>query len=208
MNDHRWLLHVPIHQLLLLLFRAKASEKNRLWFNGKSAGLKQRNKSEVSSSMETDPFIPAKGSLPRDFLSRDSEYKGPGWSHSWTRDKADCSHRQWDTLLIPKGSFHGLTGDNGFCDTSNKNTWTTILVQIKGQNHLRVRLDDPCGSFSAQNILWSVIWFSVSISSPTDMQEWKSRPSIQNTSSYQCITHHCQVRDSLSLLWFLCLANP
>lgn len=182
MNDHRWFLHVPIHQLLLLLFHAKASEKNRSWFNGKSAELKQRNKSEILSSTERDLFIPAKGSLPRDYLSRDSEYKGLGWSHSWTRDKADCSHSQWDSLLIPMGSFHSLTEHKGFCDISNKHTWTTILVQNKGQNHLRVRLDDPCGFLSAQHIRWSVIWCSASLSSPTGTQEWKSRPSIQNTS--------------------------
>lgn len=173
MNDHRWLLHAPIHQLLLLLFHAKASEKNRSWFNGKSAGLKQRNKSQISSSMERDLFIPAKGSLPRDYLSRDSEYKGPGWSHSWTRNKAVCSHRQWDS--IPKGPFHGLTERNGFCDTNNKHTWTTILGQIKGQNHLRVTLDDPCESLSAQNILCSG---ALSPSAAPDTQECKSRPSL------------------------------
>lgn len=105
--------------------------------------------------MERDLFIQAKGSLPGDYLSRDSEYKGPGWSPSWTRGKDDCSHRRWDSLLIPKVSFHGLIERNGFCDTSNKHTWTTILVQVKGQNHLRVRLDDPCGSLSGPSILWS-----------------------------------------------------
>lgn len=101
--------------------------------------------------------------LPRDYLSRDCEDKAPGWSHTWMKDKAGCPHRQRYSLLIQKGpSSHSLTGFNGFCDTTNKSTWTAILVQIKGQNHSL-----PCLHQQPH----------------IDMQECNSRPSVQNTSS-------------------------
>lgn len=101
--------------------------------------------------------------LPRDCLSRDCEDKAPGWSHTWMKDKASCSHRQRYSLLIQKGpSSHSLTELSGFWDTSNKNIRTAILVQIKGQKHSVLCLHQQ---------------------PHIDMQEYNSRPSIQNTSS-------------------------
>lgn len=71
-----------------------------------------------------------------------------------------CSHRQWDSLLIPKESFHGLTEHNGFCDTSNKHIWTTNYSgsdQRPKPSESQTWCFFQSGSLSAQNILWSVI---------------------------------------------------
>lgn len=150
MNDHRWLCMSLFSSCYYYSFMQRHQRKTDYDLM-ESAGLKQRNKSEISSSTERDLFIPAKGSLPRDYLSRDSEYKGPGWSHSWTRDKADCSHREWEALLIPKGSFHGLSGHNGFCipvtsthaqlfwfRSKAKTIWESDLMILVGAFQLRI----------------------------------------------------------------------
>lgn len=44
MNEHGWLLCAPIHQLFLLLLGKGVVEENKLRFNGKCTGLKQRPK--------------------------------------------------------------------------------------------------------------------------------------------------------------------
>lgn len=51
-------------------------------------------------------------------------------------DMASCSQGQRYSLASQKGlSFDGLAGLNGLCGTSNKNTWTAILLQIEDEDH-------------------------------------------------------------------------
>ena len=160
-NDHRWLLHVPIHQLFLLLFCAKALEENRYDLMERVLGWNKGTNLRYFPPWREILLSHQRAVLPRDYLSRDSEYKAPGQSHTWMRDKASCSHRQRYSWCKTDCPFMALLGLMDFVIPITRTHGQLFWFRSKAKTI-------QCCLHQQPHI---------------DMQECNSRPSIQNTSS-------------------------